>query len=259
MSQAYAYDPEFAEERARLAGMESLWDPGSRALLSELGLKSGARCLEIGGGGGTMVEWMAEQVGREGRVLVTDIDTRFLAGLASDIVEVQVHDVRTDHLPDAEFDLIHSRLVLEHLPERNEILRRLVGALRPGGWIVIEDYDWTAFGFEGGDEVLDRAADAVMTFMGRSGFVGDYGRQIVSQMAGCGLGEVRGEARARIIDSDSPGFDFFRLSFESLREGTVAAGLLSRADAEAASAGFAGTELRVFTPMMVAGIGRAPE
>jgi len=94
---------------------------------------------------------------------------------------------------------------------------------------------------------------------GRSGFVRDYGREILSQMAACGLREVRGEARARIIGSGSPGYDFFRLSFESLREGTVAAGLLSRADAESASAGFAGTELRVFTPMMVAGIGRGPE
>jgi hypothetical protein len=42
-----------------------------------------------------------------------------------------------------------------------------------------------------------------------------------------------------IIDSRSPGFDFFRLSFESLRDAVVNAGPLSREDAGAAAARFA--------------------
>jgi hypothetical protein len=52
-----------------------------------------------------------------------------------------------------------------------------------------------------------------------------------------------------------PGFDFFRLSFESLRDAVVNAGLLSREDADAAAARFA-QDLRVQTPLMMAGIGR---
>jgi hypothetical protein len=59
----------------------------------------------------------------------------------------------------------------------------------------------------------------------------------------------------RIIDSSSPGFDFFRLSFESLRGAIVDAGLLSAQEAEAASVWF-GENVRVSTPMMMAGIGR---
>ena len=46
-----------------------------------------------------------------------------------------------DDLPDAHFHLIHARLVLIHLPERDAVLERLVTALRPGGWLVIEDFD----------------------------------------------------------------------------------------------------------------------
>jgi hypothetical protein len=59
----------------------------------------------------------------------------------------------------------------------------------------------------------------------------------------------------RIIDSTSPGFDFFRLSFESLKGAVVDAGMLSAEEAEAASARF-GEEMRVWTPLMIAGIGR---
>ena len=40
-------------------------------------------------------------------------------------------------------------------------------------------------------------------------------------MAAAGLSDVRGEGRALVIDSHSPGFDFFRLSFESLRDAVV--------------------------------------
>ena len=65
----YVYDQSFADERARLAGIESLWDPGTQALLDELGIARGWRCLEVGAGGGSMVEWMVgrtdlEKIGR---------------------------------------------------------------------------------------------------------------------------------------------------------------------------------------------------
>ncbi len=46
-----------------------------------------------------------------------------------------------DDLPTAQFDLIHARLVLIHIPAREAVLERLVTALRPGGWLVIEDFD----------------------------------------------------------------------------------------------------------------------
>src|SRR3954451_16476785 len=103
MAEGYVYDQAFAEERARLAGMEALWDPGSRAILEPL---IGGRCLEVGGGGGALAHWMAA---RGDHLLATDVDTRFLDGAP---FEVRRHDVRSDPLPEAAFDLIHSRLLL---------------------------------------------------------------------------------------------------------------------------------------------------
>jgi 2-polyprenyl-3-methyl-5-hydroxy-6-metoxy-1,4-benzoquinol methylase len=146
MTRDYILDQGFAQERARLSGMESLWDPGSRALLDELGIGAGWKCLEAGAGGGSMVQWMAD---RGAKVTAIDIDTRFIDALASDSIEVRRVDLRTDTLPQDEFDLVHARLVLEHLSDRRQILDRLVATLRPRGWIVIEDYDWSCYGFEG--------------------------------------------------------------------------------------------------------------
>jgi SAM-dependent methyltransferase len=251
MPRDYIYDQGFSEERTRLASIESLWDPGSRRVLDGLGIGAGWRCLEVGAGGGSLVEWMAN---RGATVLAIDIDTRFVEPLAGEAIEVRHVDIRTDELPERQFDLVHARLVLEHLSDRRQILDRLAAALRPGGWMVIEDYDWTGFGFED-DPRFDRVADAIITFMQQAGFEPRYGRRVVADMAAAGLTDVRGEGRALIIDSSSPGMDFFRLSFESLRDAVVDAGLLSREDADAASARFA-EDVRVQTPLMMAGIGR---
>jgi SAM-dependent methyltransferase len=252
MTRDYVYDPGFAEERKRLAGMESLWDPGSQALLDELGIGRGWKCLEVGAGGGSLVEWMAE---RGAHVTAIDIDTRFIESLASEAIEVRRVDIRTDELPEAEFDLVHARLVLEHLSDRRQILDRLAATLRPGGWIVIEDYDWSCFGFEGDDPGMNKVTQAIMDFMQKAGFERDYGRRVVDEIVDAGFADVRGEGRLRVIDSTSPGFDFFRLSFESLKGAVVDAGMLTVEEADAASARF-GDDMRVRTPLMMAGIGR---
>ncbi|WP_205877610.1 class I SAM-dependent methyltransferase [Mycobacterium camsae] len=257
MPSDYVYDQSFAEERTRLGAMESLWDPGTQALLDELGLGSSEkpwRCLEVGAGGGSLLHWMT---GRGATVVAVDIDTRFIESLASDRIEVRRLDIRTDELPEGQFDLVHSRLVLEHLPDRRQIIERLAATLRPGGWMVIEDLDWTAFGFDAVDTQLDRVTDAILAFMQQSGFEPRYGRRVVADLAAAGLSEVRGDGRARVIDSSTAGFDFFRLSFESLRAAVVEAGLIASEDADAATARFGG-DIRVFTPIMMAGIGRRP-
>lgn len=261
MTHDYVYDQGFAEERARLSAMESLWDPGSRALLDELGIRDGWRCLEVGAGGGSMMKWMA---GRGASVLAVDIDTRFVEefattdeGIGTGGIEVRRIDIRTDELPRAQFDLVHARLVLEHLTDRHQILERLAATLRPGGWMVIEDYDWTSFGFEGADPQVDRVAEAILGFMQNAGFEPRYGRLVVGDIEAAGLTDVRGEGRARMISSSDPGFDFFRLSFESIRGAIVDAGMISSDDAAAAAARF-GENMRVLTPVMMAGIGRRP-
>jgi SAM-dependent methyltransferase len=50
--------------------------------------------------------------------------------------------ILNDHLPEAHFDLVHARLVMEHLGPRS--LEPAASAVRPGGWLVLEDYGWGA-------------------------------------------------------------------------------------------------------------------
>ena len=56
-------------------------------------------------------------------------------------IELCRHDLGRDAMPPGEFDLIHARLVLVHVPERETALRRMAAALRQGGWLLVEDAD----------------------------------------------------------------------------------------------------------------------
>ena len=138
----YIFDNAAEREAAqRFLSLESLHDPHTTRHLLATGVGRGWQCLEIGGGSGSIGRWLADRVGAEGHVLVTDIDPRFLTNSDRANLEVRRHDVSTDPLPEAAFDLIHTRLVLIHVPQRDAALARLVGALKPGGWLVVEDYD----------------------------------------------------------------------------------------------------------------------
>jgi hypothetical protein len=51
------------------------------------------------------------------------------------------HNVVTEPLPEGLFDVIHVRAVLQHLPQRHEVLAKLADALTPGGVLVVEELE----------------------------------------------------------------------------------------------------------------------
>jgi SAM-dependent methyltransferase len=97
----------------------------------------GAHCLEVGYGAGSFAGWLADAVGAEGSVLATDIVPMEVP--AHPQMTVLRHDIVREPVPGT-FDFIHARLVLGHLVEQREVLTKLVGALNPGGAILIEEW-----------------------------------------------------------------------------------------------------------------------
>jgi SAM-dependent methyltransferase len=129
------------ETLVRFDGLAETFDPVTVGHLARIGVEAGARCLEVGAGGGSVAVWLANEVGPGGRVVATDLDISRFRTHDLDQLDVRRHDLVTDELPDGPFDLVHERLVLQHVPARLQVLDRLVGALAPGGWILLEDFD----------------------------------------------------------------------------------------------------------------------
>jgi len=122
----------------RFAALAELFDSGTIRHLDRCGVSRGWACLEVGGGGGSITRWLANQVGPTGHVTVTDIEPRFLEPLEQFGIEVRRHNIVTDPPLEMSYDLVYTRLVLMHLPQREQALERMVAALKPGGWILIE-------------------------------------------------------------------------------------------------------------------------
>ena len=101
---------------------------------------TGAACLEVGAGGGSIARYLADQVGATGRVVALDLKPQHIPDHPR--MTVVQHDLCSDEpLPAGPWDLIHARLVLCHLPARETILRRLAQVLAPGGVILTEDWE----------------------------------------------------------------------------------------------------------------------
>jgi SAM-dependent methyltransferase len=135
----YLLDNLQAEAGRRFDAFAELFDPWTFRHLTAVGLGRGWRVWEAGAGGRSVPAWLAHQVGPSGRVLATDIDTRWVSGAPG--VEVLRHDVGLDPAPEGPFDLVHARLLLVHVPDRAQALASMLSALRPGGWLVVEEAD----------------------------------------------------------------------------------------------------------------------
>jgi len=262
----YIYDPSWSEERRRLAGLEAVLDPGTMSILSRLNVGEGWRCLEVGGGGGSIARWLSGQVGSSGRVVATDLDTRFLDEIGAPNLEVRRHDIVRDPLEGEAFDLVHSRDVLEHIPEREQVLDTMIDALKPGGWLVAEDVDFVSAlrGTEGfGEQTETSALEAKMwssavPAMRARGVDAEYGRRLPWRLRARGLEQVGGEMRGGLVTGGSPGQELMLLSITALRSMLVAQGALTEDEATRLIAHAQEPDFMMFAPFHVAAWGRKP-
>jgi SAM-dependent methyltransferase len=212
----YAFRNAQEIQRDRLRTLESLLDPGTKRVLEPL-MAPGARCLEVGAGGGSIAAWLAD---RDGDVLATDLDVTVLRELQRPNLEVRVHNLVTDELPAAEFDLIHLRLVLAWLTDTRRALAKLVAALKPGGHLVAEEMD---FGSVAGDpahpdaDLFARVARAHDTALAvHHDFDPYYGRRLVGELAA--FTHVQCDGRVAMWRGGEAGGEIWRLTLLQLRD-----------------------------------------
>lgn len=264
---AYVFDNSWEKERERLAGLEAALDPGTTRHLDAIGVGPGWTCLEVAGGGGSITEWLCDRVGPKGHVVATDVNTRFLDALTEPNLEVLHHDVTVDELPEHAFDLIHTRLLLEHLPARDIALKRLVSALKPGGWVIVEDLDWgpiTASPIQIQAYPPDRTRRSVKVWrallrvMQSAGYDEIYGRRLPSLLTEQGLEEVQCEIRSHLVRGGDPGVAAPLYSLIQLRERFLEMGLLTEKEIDRAIEWLNDPEGFWMYPLMTAAWGRKP-
>lgn len=196
----YLLDNKQSEAGIRFGALAELFDPVTFRHIDQLGIGAGMRCWEVGAGGPSVPLGLAERVGPTGTVLATDIDVSWTSGIADGVIEVLTHDVAADPPPPGGFDLVHARLVLVHVTDRAEALRRMVQALRPGGRLLLEDADPTLQPLlcpdESGPEqrLANRMRSGFRALMAARGADLAYGRTLPRALREAGLDDVQADA-----------------------------------------------------------------
>lgn len=107
---------------------------------------AGERVLDIGCGPGTLAHDIATRSGAN--VVGVDISERSIAAarerFAHPAIRYEIGDVRSS-LPDGRFDVVVLSNVLEHLPDRSELLQSLQASAKPSRFLIrvpLFERDW---------------------------------------------------------------------------------------------------------------------
>jgi SAM-dependent methyltransferase len=136
-----------AAEIARLDGQASSIAGATEALLRAAGIGGSMRVLDLGTGLGHVAFQVADLLDSGGSVLGVDQAERLLeiaerrrAAAGAENIGFLQADARAFSSSEP-FDAVVARLLLFHLPDREEVLRRQLNALRPGGTMVLVEFD----------------------------------------------------------------------------------------------------------------------
>jgi SAM-dependent methyltransferase len=258
----YVLDNTDQATEQRFASLAACWDPVTIDHFERIGVGEGWSCLEVGGGGGSLGAWLGERVGPTGSVLVTDIDPRWMGGTSSPNVEVRLHDIVNDDLERGRFDVVHARLVLLHLPERRSALQKMVEAVKPGGWLLIDDFDCSWLPFvpyceqEADTQLFSKVADAFHRLLEEGGVDLAHGRGFYPMLLDQGLVNVQVDGHVQVWPGGSPGALLWQANIEQLRTKLVGAGLLSEDEIERFCRLVEDPEFSVNSYVLVSGWGR---
>jgi ubiquinone/menaquinone biosynthesis C-methylase UbiE len=136
-------------ERRRLSRLNDLMNHSSLAAMK---LAGGEKILDVGSGLAQLSLAMARAAGARGSVVGVERDLTQLAEAKANIararftrrVELRHGDAFDLPLRDDEwgtFDVVHTRFLLEHVPDPQAVVNGMVRAARVGGRIILEDDD----------------------------------------------------------------------------------------------------------------------
>jgi len=259
--EGYLLDNQQVEAGQRFDALSELFNPSTFRHVKAVGLTAGWRVWEVGAGSPSVPAWLAGQVGAQGRVLATDIDTSWLEN-GEGGYEVLRHNVGAEPPPSGSFDLVHARLVLVHVPTRAQALAAMVEALRPGGWLLLEEADpelqpLVCPDEAGADqELANKLKRGFRTLLAQRGVDLAYGRKLPRLLRHAGLADV--ESDAYFPMGGPVCADLERATVEQVRGSLISAGIATGAEIERHLLNVASGHLDLTTSPMVSAWGRKP-
>jgi 2-polyprenyl-3-methyl-5-hydroxy-6-metoxy-1,4-benzoquinol methylase len=215
----YVLDHHLDGERSRLALMSRLLDPMHRRYIESLGLREGARTLEVGCGNGSISAWLSEQVGPSGRAVAVDLDLSLIDVQAPNL-ELRQGDIVASAIDPGTFDLVTARAVLHHVTDVDAAMRNLVASAAPGGAILLIEPDFLPVSVAEPPEV--RAFwNGWLAWSRDEGIDYHVGRTLAPRLATLGVEELAGTAETAVYRGGSAWASYWTQTVTELREKLV--------------------------------------
>lgn len=122
---------------------------------ASLDLKPGQSVADVGAGTGLYVPFLAERVGKTGKVYAVDISSPFVEHIRQKAKEAGLSQVtavlgteRSIELPANSVDMIFTSDAYHHFVHYQDMLASMFKALKPGGQLIVMDYDIEAEGLD---------------------------------------------------------------------------------------------------------------
>ncbi len=165
-----------------------------RLMLELCPVSKGDRALDIGCGVGHEAQRLAELVGPSGRVVGIDrgesniAEARRRAAGLSLPVEFQIADAHQLNFTNHSFDLCRAERVLLYVEEPRRVLNEMVRVVRPGGCVIVFDFDHEGFLLDASDQAFTRRIKKLLFKAVPNGAIG---RQLPRLLRESGLVDIR--------------------------------------------------------------------
>jgi SAM-dependent methyltransferase len=185
-------------ELERLQLQSRVWEPTGRQLLSQLDGGEGRWVLDVGCGAMSWLRILSEWVGPSGRVVGTDIDEHLLDGALFD-----------SKLEPGSFNLVHARFLIAPLGRGREQVAAHRRLLKPGGWLVLEEWDTSSWHFNPPAPAAERMIRLMYEIFATRG--GEAGRELPALFREIGIADPEIDAHVIAL---KPGHPYLRLPLQ---------------------------------------------
>jgi ubiquinone/menaquinone biosynthesis C-methylase UbiE len=202
-------------ELERLQLQSKVWEPSGRRLLGEIGDGRGLRVLDIGCGALGWLRLLSEWVGPEGKVVGTDVDERLLGAALKSVqagtpnVELVFDDVFNSRLEPQSYDLVHPRFIIAPLGRGSELVATLHRLAKPGGWVVLEEWDFGSWHFNPPAPAAEQLIRLIYEIFSQLG--GEAGRELPALFREIGISDPKIDAHVVAL---KPGNPYLRLPLQ---------------------------------------------
>jgi SAM-dependent methyltransferase len=185
-------------------------EPATRLALQLAGIGPGMRVVDLGTGTGEVALLVAEAVGPDGSVLAVDRAADGLAYAATKFADRGVTNIElveadvASYVPDEPVDAVLGRLVLSYLPDPVATIRRLLGAIRPGGVYLALEYDTEAVRSAPQTPVVERLAGLLNAAFAAVGTPQTLGPHLAVMLREAGAGDAQSLGLQAYLAPDDP-------------------------------------------------------